>query len=539
MTAPPPRPIISGSGAIMENMGKFVEHHIKNVANKHQSYIQDTPHFLRILQKQNRGPKLEKNAILVTMDVKALFTNIQHNEGLKSLSEALEQRENIEVPSAYIVRLMEILLKHNIFLFNEEYFIQQIGAPMGSAPVPSYANIFMAEFDEAIRNRAGAQGMQLLTRFLDDYFLLYCGTTKKLHQFLEEINQINTHIQLTMNHTSIEGEATHDRCQCQFKRSVPFLDTLCTIKNGKIETDLYRKETDRNQYLLPESCHPKQCTRSLPFSLALRLVRICSEKENLDKRLVELKGLLLERGYKQKVIESAFDRARSIPREAALRKVNKKKSTDRPVFAVTYDPRLPSITSAQAHHWGAMVAQDPYLAEVFPQPPLTAFKRQKNVRDHLIRAQVAKSQPKYQKRELKGMVKCTQNCTACPYIKEGKSIKINKRTDWKINKKVDCNSYNIVYLIECNKNNCKEKYIGETKRPLKFRLADHRGYIVNKNTNQATGLHFNLPGHSLANLKITVIEQVKKRDEIYRKEREKFYISKFNTYYNGMNRQPH
>ena len=37
MTAPPPRPIISGSGSITENLGVYVEHHIKNIANKHDT----------------------------------------------------------------------------------------------------------------------------------------------------------------------------------------------------------------------------------------------------------------------------------------------------------------------------------------------------------------------------------------------------------------------------------------------------------------------------------------------------------------------
>ena len=35
-----------------------------------------------------------------------------------------------------------------------------------------------------------------------------------------------------------------------------------------------------------------------------------------------------------------------------------------------------------------MVGQDPYLSEVFEQPPFTAFRRQRNIRDHLIRGKV-------------------------------------------------------------------------------------------------------------------------------------------------------
>ena len=51
-----------------------------------------------------------------------------------------------------------------------------------------------------------------------------------------------------------------------------------------------------------------------------------------------------------------------------------------------------------------------------------------------------------------------------------------------------------------------------------------------------TGDLFNLPGHSMANVKITILEQVKKPDIMYRKEREKYFINKFNTYCQGLNR---
>ena len=61
------------------------------------------------------------------------------------------------------------------------------------------------------------------------------------------------------------------------------------------------------------------------------------------------------------------------------------------------------------------------------------------------------------------------------------------------------------------------KYVGETKRMLKFLLADHRGYLNNQDETQATGKHFNSPGHSLADLSITVLERAKKSDDLYRK----------------------
>ena len=92
MTAPPPRPIISGSGSITENLGVYIEHHIKDIANKHDSYIQDTPDFLRKIDQINHGPKLPSNAMLVTIDAIGAYTNIPQTDGAECLKEALEER---------------------------------------------------------------------------------------------------------------------------------------------------------------------------------------------------------------------------------------------------------------------------------------------------------------------------------------------------------------------------------------------------------------------------------------------------------------
>ena len=112
-----------------------------------------------------------------------------------------------------------------------------------------------------------------------------------------------------MNHTSI---AEIDPCDCPQKENIPFLDVLVSIRNGKIDTDLYKKPTDRNQYLLPSSCHPIECLKNIPFSLALRIVKICSDKEKRDIRMKELKEMLLEREYDESVVDTAITRAKKI-----------------------------------------------------------------------------------------------------------------------------------------------------------------------------------------------------------------------------------
>ena len=135
------------------------------------------------------------------------------------------------------------------------------------------------------------------------------------------------------------------------------------------------------------------------------------------------------------------------------------------------------------------------------------------------------------------MKRCNQMCPSCPYIQEGRDV-LGPNFKWTINKNVDCNSENVIYMIECTKDNCKARYIGETDRKLKKRLSEHKQYIQNRNYNQATGYHFNLQGHGLKDLKITILEKVRKNYAMFRKEREKYLICKFNTFYGGINRMP-
>ena len=71
---------------------------------------------------------------------------------------------------------------------------------------------------------------------------------------------------------------------------------------------------------------------------------------------------------------------------------------------------------------------------------------------------------------------------------------------------------------------------------LKFRRDDHRGY-VNNHVDTATGSHFNQPGHSLADMSVTVLEYVRKNNDLYRKKHEEYFICKFKTIQKGMNRK--
>ena len=117
-----------------------------------------------------------------------------------------------------------------------------------------------------------------------------------------------------MSHTKLPGD---DTCSCENIDRIPFLDTALKIVDGRISSTLYRKPSDRNKYLLPSSCHPPHCTKNILFSLATRVIRICSEADERDKQLAILREMILLRDYHPSVINAAITRALESPRESS------------------------------------------------------------------------------------------------------------------------------------------------------------------------------------------------------------------------------
>ena len=127
-----------------------------------------------------------------------------------------------------------------------------------------YANNFMArKIDSKILeiiekySKNTENPLKFMKRFLDDIFLIFTGSTRELHILLQKFNKIHPNIKFTMAHTTPQTENTKKPpCMCIPSASIPYLDTKCEIRGGQIKKDLYRKPTDKKQYLLTSSWHP-------------------------------------------------------------------------------------------------------------------------------------------------------------------------------------------------------------------------------------------------------------------------------------------
>ena len=68
-----------------------MDYHLQSVIKEIPLYVKDTKDFM---QKLNQIEKVPEDSLLVTLDVKSLYTNISSNEGKKAVKEAYDRRLN-------------------------------------------------------------------------------------------------------------------------------------------------------------------------------------------------------------------------------------------------------------------------------------------------------------------------------------------------------------------------------------------------------------------------------------------------------------
>ena len=270
----PARPVILNCGTPTEKVSEFLDFHLKSVMQNRASYVRDSNDF----KNKIKNIKIPNNALLVTADVVGLYPSIPHESGLNGLREALEQRSKKEIPTENLIKVAEFILKNNFFEFDSKVFQQIAGTAIGTKFAPTYACIFMDQLETKFLE---TQTFKPLVWFwyIDHIFFIWIHGEEKLKTFMAELNSFNDNIKFTYEYN---------------KDSTPCLDLKVISSNGKLITGLCSKPTDCHQYLHYESCHPDHTKRSIVYSQALRLKRICSRKSDFKEHSLNFKIVVFE-----------------------------------------------------------------------------------------------------------------------------------------------------------------------------------------------------------------------------------------------------
>ena len=208
------------------------------------------------------------------------------------------------------------------------------------------------------------------------FFFIWTHGEEKLKHFINFLN---------CSHDTIKFTSEHSR------ETISFLDVQVSVgKGGLLTTDLFCKPTDTHQFLHRKSCHPWHTRKAIPYSQALRYRRICSEDRQLKDRLDKLAGWLNDSEYEESLVNEQIDRVRELDRGALQANVNKEAisgRTDRIPVVLTYHPALNSVVKTIRDLHSVLSNSEEHRA-VFSEPPVTAFRRCKNLKDILVRARL-------------------------------------------------------------------------------------------------------------------------------------------------------
>ena len=197
-------------------------------------------------------------------------------------------------------------------------------------------------------------------------------------------------------------------------------------------------------------------------------------------------------------------------------------STNRIPLVLTYHHKLEGISSIIRDAYSKSITKYPTLKSLFPEQPMVAFRRTRNISDKVVRA--------------KHHIQTSSNTPALLSQGRSKLEKSMNRTQTISNSQTQrtchiqggrAGTVGSIYAAECTKHG--NMYIGQTKRKLSNRFTNHRFDVINRPEACKLAEHFNGNNCSFdTDLRVSVLEQVS-GSQALREYKEDRWITRLQT----------
>ena len=511
-----------------------------------------------------------------------MFPNIPREFGIEECKKHLDKRPAPHFFStSSMIEALKITLDNNLATFNGICYKQTSGTAMGPKNACDYADVAMNYIDQAVHNNnpetiPNPHIPKDWSRFRDDVYIPWTKTVEELMEFMDWLNNIHTSLKFTVCH-SVEG--------------IEFLDLFVYCdENNNLCTKLYSKSSDTHCYLVPSSCHKTHIIENIPFNTARRVFQNNSHLVNYEKDKIVYSKHLTNRGYNEKFVKEAFEKAEKLDRRSlyAVKTDNKNSKLCLPLVIDT-NPALPDMSKI-INKFKYIIELDPKLAKIIPPSSLfVSHRASKNLKSILISSKLPKgpapprNTPATSILEIRnesnpgpsspaivhnmqsvpnpehGIHSCNK-CYLCINFLQLVDSFTSFHTDqvFKHKSKLTCNSECIIYLTDCITH--KISYTGYTTTNMKTRFSNNKSHFKKDNascelikhllTCEHEGIDFtnrHTYDKSLSkHIKVTLIEQVrvepgdsKEQKEAKCEAREGYWQTQLKTLqtYGGLNKR--
>jgi len=296
----PLRPVVSTTDSLLAIFSNWLDFRMKELLPLIQSYTKNSMDIIQDLRELT----LPENAKLFLADTKSMYTNIDTSLGLETLKDFLlidSTKISTTFPTNLFLQVMELVMRNNIFSFQDTYWLQTSGTAMGTPVACAYATITYGHYENSILLPNFKSNLLYYRRYIDDIFRIWIppttgNNTEVWESFKKQLNNWG-------NLKWVIEEPT---------LNTNFLDLTLSISESNILTKTFQKDMNLYLYIPAGSAHPPSCLKGLIMG-EMRRYWIQNNKNNFETILSKFILRLMERGHKiENLIPILFQAAASL-----------------------------------------------------------------------------------------------------------------------------------------------------------------------------------------------------------------------------------
>lgn len=231
---------------------------------------------------------------MISLDVTSLFTNIPKELVKQSIERRFHQLSRISpIQFDEYLEVVEFLMKNTFFQFNNEFYKQIFGTPMGSSISPNFANIVMDDLESDCLSRLSFKPT-FYYRYVDD--IVTCIPIDALDETLSVFNSYHERLQFTY--------------EIENNNRISFLDLWLIRENDKIITDWFQKPTFSGRILHFQSAHPLTQKIAIIYNLVDRALLGSDTRFHLNN-IKKITKILQDNNYPIKMINKFIKKRKS------------------------------------------------------------------------------------------------------------------------------------------------------------------------------------------------------------------------------------
>ncbi|CAF2852470.1 unnamed protein product [Rotaria sp. Silwood2] len=281
---------------ILSPVSQFIFKIIKELRTTLRGTVSNTFKFVKEISEM----PLQTNEQLASLDICDLYTNISVNKAVDiTIDELIKSNklDNISLTKTDIKNLLLLSLKNSYFQFNNKFYRQKNGLPMGNTLSPIIADIYMNYYSNEHLQQINVTSK--IWRYVDDILIITTMNEQQLKNYVNDLNNIKGTIRFTY--------------EFENNNQINFLDTTLTkqIINDKLQIKVrwFRKDSAADRLLNYHSSHSKSIKENIVKNMTKIIIQTTKDANEQQEDLNKLKHMLINSSYPNKEIERLMKEA--------------------------------------------------------------------------------------------------------------------------------------------------------------------------------------------------------------------------------------